>query len=84
MTTSSSVPRPLVLASSSPRRRELLGGLGLRFTVRAAEIDETPWPAEEPASYVLRLAEEKAVAAAPKADTAGTVPAGLTRGRWDR
>ncbi|HBL32154.1 MAG TPA: septum formation protein Maf [Acidobacteria bacterium] len=64
MTTSSSVPRPLVLASSSPRRRELLGGLGLRFTVRAAEIDETPWPAEEPASYVLRLAEEKAVAAA--------------------
>lgn len=53
----------LVLASGSPRRRELLGGLGLRFTVRAADIDETPRPDEEPAAYVLRLAEEKARAA---------------------
>ncbi len=56
--------RGLVLASASPRRRELLGGLGLRFTVRSADIDETPRPGEAPDIYVLRLAEEKARAAA--------------------
>jgi septum formation protein len=53
----------LVLASSSPRRRELLSGLGLRFTVRASEIDETLLPGEAPDAYVLRLAREKARAA---------------------
>jgi septum formation protein len=53
----------LVLASGSPRRRELLQGLGLRFTVRAADVDETPHPGEAPDAYVLRLAEEKARAA---------------------
>lgn len=58
-----SIQTTLVLASGSPRRRELLGGLGLRFTVRSADIDETPHPGEEPAAYVLRLAEEKARAA---------------------
>lgn len=54
----------LVLASASPRRRELLGGLGLRFEVRSADIDETPLPEEEPGAYVLRLAREKARAVA--------------------
>lgn len=53
----------LVLASGSPRRRELLQGLGLRFTVRAADVDETPHPGEPPDAYVLRLAREKARAA---------------------
>src|SRR5215207_2751632 len=56
--------RPLVLASGSPRRRELLARLGVRFTIRAADIDETPRPGEAPDVYVLRLAEEKARAAA--------------------
>ncbi|HKH48178.1 MAG TPA: Maf family protein [Thermoanaerobaculia bacterium] len=56
--------RPFVLASGSPRRRELLARLGVRFTVRAADIDETPRPGEAPDVYVLRLAEEKARAAA--------------------
>jgi septum formation protein len=56
-------PKPIVLASASPRRRELLGGLGVPFTVRAAEIDETPHPGEAPDLYVLRLAREKAQAA---------------------
>jgi septum formation protein len=56
--------RPLVLASGSPRRREILARLGLRFTVRAADIDETPRPGEAPDAYVLRLAEEKARAVA--------------------
>ncbi len=54
---------PLVLASASPRRRELLERLGLRFMVRAADIDETPLPGEAPDAYVLRLAREKARAA---------------------
>jgi septum formation protein len=57
------IPKPLVLASGSPRRRELLGGLGLCFTVRSADVDETPLPGEAPDVYVLRLAEEKARAA---------------------
>jgi septum formation protein len=38
--------------------------LGVRFTVRAADIDETPRPGEEPRAYVLRLAREKAAARA--------------------
>ncbi len=52
--------KALVLASASPRRRELLERLGLRFTVRSADIDETPLPGEAPDAYVLRLAREKA------------------------
>ena len=54
----------MVLASGSPRRRELLAGLGLRFEVRAADVDETPHPGESPRDYVLRLAREKAAAVA--------------------
>jgi len=54
----------LVLASGSPRRRDLLTGLGLAFTVRPADLDETPRPGETPRAYVERLAEEKAMAQA--------------------
>src|SRR5262245_6548678 len=57
------LPR-LILASASPRRRELLGGLGLAFEVRPVDLDETPRPGEEPRPYVLRLAREKAAARA--------------------
>jgi septum formation protein len=53
-------PSSLVLASASPRRRDLLSQLGLRFTVAAADIDETPLPGEAADVYVLRLAREKA------------------------
>jgi septum formation protein len=53
-------PRTLILASASPRRRELLAELGRPFTVEAADIDEQPWPKEMPASYALRNAAEKA------------------------
>jgi septum formation protein len=42
----------------------LLAVLGVRFTVRAADLDETPRPGEEPRAYVLRLAREKAAARA--------------------
>jgi len=50
----------LVLASGSPRRRELLDRMGLEFEVRVPDVDETPAPAEEPADLVARLAELKA------------------------
>ena len=52
----------LVLASASPRRRELLTQAGLAFTVTAAAIPEEPAPGEDAATYVLRLAEAKAQA----------------------
>jgi len=52
----------LVLASGSPRRRELLEGLGVRFKVRPVDLDESPLPGEAPGDYVLRLAIEKAAA----------------------
>ncbi len=58
------VPSPLVLASASPRRRELLSQLGLAFEVAAADLDETPLDSEAPHAYVLRLAREKAQAVA--------------------
>ncbi|HEX4154434.1 MAG TPA: Maf family protein [Acidobacteriaceae bacterium] len=52
----------LILASASPRRRELLAQIGLRFEVIPAHIDETRRYAETPAAYVQRLALEKAQA----------------------
>ncbi|MGE0362180.1 MAG: nucleoside triphosphate pyrophosphatase, partial [Vicinamibacterales bacterium] len=55
---------PLVLASASPRRAELLRLAGFVFTVAHAAVDETPRPREPPAAYVRRLAEEKAAAVA--------------------
>ena len=53
----------LVLASRSPRRRALLGRLGIAFTVRVPDIDETPAPGESAVDYVARLARAKAEAA---------------------
>lgn len=50
----------LILASASPRRRELLDGLGYRFTVQPAHIDETPGGDETARGHVERLAREKA------------------------
>ena len=52
----------LVLASGSPRRRELLAYLGESFDVRAPDIDETPLDNEDPAGYVERVARAKAAA----------------------
>jgi septum formation protein len=54
----------LVLASSSPRRREILASLGLRFTVRPGDLDETPLPGESAVALVERLAAGKAAAVA--------------------
>jgi septum formation protein len=50
----------LVLASASPRRRELLAQAGFEFRVHPAHIPEEPLPNEDPIAYVSRLAREKA------------------------
>ena len=50
----------LLLASASPRRAELLVQIGVPFSTAATAIEETRQPGEDPQSYVLRLAEEKA------------------------
>lgn len=50
----------LILASNSPRRRQLIALTGLSFAVSAANIDESTRANESPANYVLRLAETKA------------------------
>jgi septum formation protein len=58
----------LVLASASPRRRDLLAQAGYEFTVLPADIPEDPRPGESPIPCVLRLARQKAeaVAASPE------------------
>ena len=52
----------LILASASPRRRELLTQAGYMFEVRPAHVNEDPLPDEDPISYVVRLARDKAQA----------------------
>lgn len=54
----------LILASASPRRRELLAGLGLRFEVSTSDVEEARAPGEAVEAYVERLAREKADAVA--------------------
>ena len=74
----------LILASASPRRRELLTQAKLHFLVIPADIDETPLPGEPAHAYVQRLAIEKAQAIAAlrphdtilAADTAVVLPDG--------
>ena len=60
----------LVLASASPRRRELIERLGLAFEVLPADVDESPVRGEAPADMALRLAEAKALAIAHVRPTA--------------
>jgi septum formation protein len=61
----------LVLASRSPRRREILRQAGIPFVVRPMEVDETPLPGEAARAYAMRIAREKA-----KAAVAGLAPDG--------
>lgn len=56
----------VVLASSSPRRRELLALVGISHEVRPANIDESLRPRETPRRYAERLAREKATAVATR------------------
>ena len=58
----------LILASSSPRRRELLAGLGLRFEIIKPDIDESRRAAEDLVEYAERLSREKAEAVARTLD----------------
>jgi len=59
----------LILASGSPRRQQFLRELGLAFSVRVADIDETPQPDEAPLALARRLAETKARAVAARLET---------------
>jgi len=60
--------QPLVLASASPRRRELLASLGYRFEVVVSQADEEVLPGELPDAHVIRLSEEKALEVAGRSE----------------
>ena len=57
-------PRALVLASASPRRREILAQLGLQFRIQVSGVEEPAADGEEPSAYALMLAASKAEAVA--------------------
>lgn len=59
---------PLILASASPRRHELLAQLGAQFDCDPADIDESHVPGEAPDTYVERMAREKAAAVLARHD----------------
>ncbi len=59
---------PLLLASASPRRRELLERIGLALEVQPADVDERVLPGEQPSIYVARIARAKAIAVARRSD----------------
>jgi septum formation protein len=57
----------LILASSSPRRAEILRDAGISFSVLSSAVDETPTPGETPQQHVQRLADAKGELAAARA-----------------
>jgi septum formation protein len=67
MLTDRSMDHMIILASNSPRRRELLAQIGLVFTVSPADVDESVLPGEAPEPYAVRLALDKARSAAMRA-----------------
>jgi septum formation protein len=70
-------PGRLILASASPRRRELLERVGFALDVRPADIDESERPGEDPAAYVARIARDK-VDAVPRPPGAWVLAADTT------
>lgn len=68
----------LFLASTSPRRRELLQQIGLAFSVLKVDVDESVREGERPADYVLRLAREKARVGLMQAEDGVVVAADTT------
>jgi septum formation protein len=72
--------RPLILASASPRRRELLTQAGFTFEVRPAHVNEDPLPDEDPIGYVVRLAREKAQSVFDQLSSQGSTPSQLVLG----
>lgn len=69
---------PFILASSSPRRQELLADLGVTYTIIKPDIDETQHEGEAPLAYVRRLSQEKAQAVADKLSEDATILAADT------
>jgi septum formation protein len=67
--------RPLILGSASPRRRDILSGLGIPLTVVPADVDEALAPQETPLAYVERIVGAKLAAVAVRARA--TTGAGL-------
>lgn len=65
----------VILASSSPRRRELLTSIGIPHTVMPADIDETPFAGEEPRPHAERLARGKASVVADREPNAVIIAA---------
>ncbi len=55
-------PPHIYLASQSPRRRELLKQIGVHFELLPVEVDESPYPGEQPVAYVQRVCRAKAEA----------------------
>src|SRR2546428_11102843 len=70
----------IVLASGSPRRRQLLEMLGLSFRIVPPAVDESRAPAELPEGYVTRLAREKAATVAAREPGAVVLAADTTAG----
>src|SRR6185369_12154836 len=68
--------RPIILASGSPRRRELLALSGLAYEVRPAAVLETPLPGEAPAAFATRMSRDKARLAAGSAGEPGALVMG--------
>ena len=68
----------IVLASNSPRRRQIISWMELPFSSNPSDVDETPLPGEKPEEYVLRLAEDKARVCARYAPFNGIVLAADT------
>ena len=66
--------RTLILASASPRRREILENLGYAVRTGAVPIDETPLAAEAAEPYVLRMAQQKNRAALAAASSPNPNP----------
>ncbi|HEV7427534.1 MAG TPA: Maf family protein [Thermoanaerobaculia bacterium] len=67
-----------ILASQSPRRRELLASIGLAFDVMPSDVPEVRQPGESPEEYVARLSRDKAAAIAAKHDDAWIIAADTT------
>jgi septum formation protein len=68
----------LYLASNSPRRKQLLSLLGLDYVILHAQVDETPFAAEDGVEYVQRVAQSKAAAASCTANIQGVIIAADT------
>jgi septum formation protein len=78
MLESDGMTQELLLASNSPRRRELLALTGWPFSIQPVDIDESPMAGEPPAEYVARLAESKARAAGQNSRPGGIILAADT------